>query len=285
MALRLTLPALGSRAKGYENRVMVYAHRRHRSWYQPPKLPHARSPLANKSPEEYGNTWDPRSGVDWYYRMRHRGAYRHWPWARWSDDPVRHHREAPFNRTFSHNSHGSNDGVPLWNYYAEVGQEYNTPSHFPLHYMAPFIHQYTGKVWSRNDIERHLKLIEERTGLLSIQDVHDNLPRLQEWGEVEMGTVPHGLLQHVEMLANDIVLQNRKKGFRRKLHENGVLRTSTMERYYALPHLRSGPPMPTTLQQPSGAFPWGKYTHMLGGTKIHPLHRPDGFFKENMYPP
>ncbi|PWV05992.1 hypothetical protein C3747_121g17 [Trypanosoma cruzi] len=122
MALRLTLLALGSRAKGYENRVMVYAHRRHRSWYQPPKLPHARSPLANKPPEEYGNTWDPRSGVDWYYRMRHRGAYRHWPWARWSDDPVRHHRETPFNRTFSHNSHGSNDGVPLWNYYAEVGR-------------------------------------------------------------------------------------------------------------------------------------------------------------------
>lgn len=285
MAFRITLPALGSRAKGYENRVMVYAHRRQRARYLPPKLAHARSPLANKQAEEYCNTWDPRTGVEWYYRMRKRNAYRHWPWARWSDDPIRHHKEAPYNRTFSVISKKSNDGVPLWNYYAEVGQEYSTPSHFPLCYMATFIHQYTGKVWALNDIERYLEIIAERTGLSSINAVYNNLSFLREWGEVEADVVPHGLIQHVAMLAEDIVLQNEKKEFRKKLHENGILRTATMERYYSLPHLRTGPAIPTTLKQPSGAFPWGKYTMMLEKTSIHSLHRPDGLYKENMYPP
>ncbi|ORC88234.1 uncharacterized protein TM35_000171060 [Trypanosoma theileri] len=284
MSFRTTVPALGSSAKGYQNRVMVYAHRRRRARYLPPKNAHVLSPLAHKSPEEYGNTWDPRTGVEWHNRLRRRGAYRHWPWARWTDDPIRHHREAPYSRTFSAASEGANDGVPLWNYYAEVGQEYATLSHFPLHYMAPFIHQYTGKVWGKGDIETYLKVIEERTGLRTIQAVHDALPQLLEWGEMEVGVVPHGLLQHVEMLAKDIVLQNKKKTFRKELHESGILRTATMERYYALPHLRSGPAMPTTLEQPSGEFPWGKYTYMLKGTKIHPLQRPDGLYKENMYP-
>ncbi|KEG14328.1 hypothetical protein DQ04_00521130 [Trypanosoma grayi] len=263
---------------------MVYAHRRHSARYLPPKLAHTRSPLANKSPEEYGNTWDPRTGVEWYYRMRRRNAYRHWPWARWTDDPVRHHRETACNRTFSAASDGPNDGVPLWDYYAEVGQEYTTPSHFPLHYMAPFIHQYTGKVWPRNEIEHYLKVIEQRTGLRSIESLHEDLPRLREWGETEMGMVPHGLLQHVEMLAREIVSQNEKKAFRKKMHENGILRTATMERYYALPHLRSGPSMPIALKQPSGEYPWGKYTRMLGDERIHPLQRPDGLYKDNMYP-
>lgn len=217
--------------------------------------------------------------------MRRRNAYRHWPWARWTDDPVRKHKEVSYNRTFSRASDKSNDGVPLWNYYAEVGQEYNTPSHFPLHYMAPFIHQYTGKVWSKNDIERYLKVIEERSGLLSIQAAHDDLPRLLEWGESEMGVVPHGLIQHVEMLAGEIVLENKKKAFRKKMQEAGILRTPTMERYYALPHLRTGPAMPVAFKQPSGAFPWGKYSQMLERTNIHPLQKPDGFYKENMYPP
>ncbi|CCD12317.1 unnamed protein product [Trypanosoma congolense IL3000] len=282
--MRRTVPALGSRAKGYCNRVMVYAHRRRRAWYLPPKLAHARSPLANKSPEEYGNTWDPRSGVEWYHRLRHRGAYRHWPWARWTDDPVRHHREAAGRRTFSMLEAGGNEGVPLWNYYAEVGQEYGIPSHFPLHYVATFIHQYTSKVWSEEEIERQLKLIEERTGLRTIQQVSDALPQLLKWGDEEMGSVSHGLLQHVAMLAGDIVLHNRKKAFRKEAHERGILRTIAMERYYALPHLRSGPAMPTTLEQPSGEFPRGKFTTMVGGTHIHPLHKPDGFYKDNMYP-
>ncbi|EAN80496.1 hypothetical protein, conserved [Trypanosoma brucei brucei TREU927] len=282
--MRPTFPALGSRAKGYENRVMVYAHRRHRAWYLPPKLAHARSPLANKSPDEYGNTWDPRTGVEWYHRLRRRGAYRHWPWARWNDDPVRQHQELSCRRTFSAAVTGANEGVPLWNYYAEVGQEYGLPSHFPLSFMAPFIHQYTSRAWSRKEIERHLKVVEERTGLRTIQQACDATSELLEWGEEEMGVVPHGLLQHVVMLAEDIVLQNKKKAYRKAAHERGILRTTTMERYYALPHLRTGPPMPTTLEQPSGEFPWGKFSTMVGGTRIHPLYRPDGFFKDNMYP-
>ncbi|KAG8339642.1 hypothetical protein ERJ75_001643500 [Trypanosoma vivax] len=283
--MRETQVALASRASGYGNRVMVYAHRRHRARYLPPKLAHARSPLANKMPEEYGNTWDPRTGIEWYHRLRRRGAYRHWPWARWTDDPVRHHRETAYQRTFSAADAEANEGVPLWDYYAEVGQEYATPDHFPLKYMAPFIHQYTSKVWSRDEIERHLQVIAEKTGLHTIRAVADGRKRLFEWNEREMGVVPHGLVEHADMLAQDIVLQNRKKEFRRKSHENGILRTSTMERYYALPHMRTGPAMPSKLSQPSGKFPWGKFSIMLGETTIHPLYQIDGFYKHNMYPP
>ncbi|CBH18620.1 hypothetical protein, conserved [Trypanosoma brucei gambiense DAL972] len=201
-----------------------------------------------------------------------------------NDDPVRQHQELSCRRTFSAAVTGANEGVPLWNYYAEVGQEYGLPSHFPLSFMAPFIHQYTSRAWSRKEIERHLKVVEERTGLRTIQQACDATSELLEWGEEEMGVVPHGLLQHVVMLAEDIVLQNKKKAYRKAAHERGILRTTTMERYYALPHLRTGPPMPTTLEQPSGEFPWGKFSTMVGGTRIHPLYRPDGFFKDNMYP-
>ncbi|CCW60410.1 unnamed protein product [Phytomonas sp. EM1] len=302
MSLTLTKFRLASRGKGYHNRVMVYAHRRHKAFYLPPKKAHANSPLTNKEPEEYGNTWDARCGIEWYYRTRRRNHYRHWPWARWTDDPIRHHSDPTNRRTISALSEASNEGVPEWNYYEEVGQDYATPSHFPLTYVGPFIHQYTGKVWSRDRIRNYLEVIQTGTHLRTIQDVAQHLPDLRAWGERQLDAsgpvmetdngsahgkpvvmVPCGFLQHVELVVADIVKQNDRKRFREEQHMAGVLRTRDMVRYYTLPYLK-GPAMPEKLKQPSGEYPWGKYTYMKGTVKIHPLQLPDRRYTRNMYP-
>jgi len=280
--LRLSAICLGARAHGYQNRVMVYAHRRQKSRYLAPKNPHVRSPLANKTPEEYGNNWDPRTGVEWYYRMRHRNHYRHWPWAKWNDDPVRQHQDNTHRRTFHVATGAANQGQPEWNYYKEVGQEYRTPSHFPLPYVAPFIHQYTSKVWSLPTITDHLTAIAERTGLRSIEEAARGGEKLQKLA-ASADDIPRGLLHHLQLVVEDVVLQNGRKTYRQTQHEKGVLRTREMVRYYALPYLK-GAAMPETLAQPSGAYPWGRYTYMDGSVRIHPLQRPDARFKGNLYP-
>ncbi|CCW67707.1 unnamed protein product [Phytomonas sp. Hart1] len=302
MSLCVTKFRLASRGKGYHNRVMVYAHRRHKAFYMPPKKAHGNSPLANKEPEEYGNTWDARCGIEWYYRIHRRNHYRHWPWVRWTDDPIRFHSNLINRRTVSAMDEGTNEGVPEWNYYEEVGQNYETPSHFPLTYIGHFIHQYTGKVWSHNRIREYLEVIQTETKLRTIQDVAQHLPDLWTWGERQANfsglsiethddsarsmpvvMVPHSFLQHVELVVADIVKQNQRKQYREEQHMSGVLRTRDMERYYALPNLK-GPSMPEKLKQPSGEYPWGKYTYMKEPVKIHPLQLPDLRYKRNMYP-
>lgn len=282
MSLRLT-PVLAGRAKGYQNRVMVYAHRRQKARYLAPKNAHVRTPLANKGPEEYHKTWDPRTGVEWHNRMRRRGHFRHWPWATWADDPVRHHEDCVSRRTLSLRDGGASEGMPEWDYYAAVGQDYQTPSHFPLTYVAPFIHQYSGKIWSKHQIEAYLNDVTRHTQLKTIADVVEHLPVLEAFAVEHVGEIPHGLLVHLRLVAEDVVLQNKKKAFRRQQHASGVLRTREMVRYYALPHLR-GPAMPETLAQPSGAYPWGTYTTMVDHGDIHPLQQPDARYTKNMYP-
>lgn len=283
MSIRRTPISLGSKAKGYHNRVMVYAHRRKKARYLAPNKPHSHSPTANKSPEEYGNTWDPRSGIDWYNRMHKRNHYRHWPWARWEDDPVRQHEDPTSRRTFSALCAAANDGLPEFDYYQEVGQDYATPSHFPLTYVAPFIHQYTGKVWSRPKLVGYLEVIQTGTGLRSIEAVAQDLPLLRQWGQEQGGAVPLGVLLHVELVVLDIVRYNQRKHHRKVMHEGGVLRDRDMVRYYALPHLR-GVAMPVKLRQPGGAYPWGRYTYIRDSVEVHPLQRPDGRYAHNMYP-
>ncbi|KAG5494784.1 hypothetical protein JIQ42_02399 [Leishmania sp. Namibia] len=282
--LRTTPVFLASRAKGYMNRVMVYAHRRRKARYLAPKNAHVRSPLANKMPEEYGNTWDPRSGVEWHNRMRHRSHYRHWPWARWTDDPVRFHQDSVCRRTVSASSSAANNGTPEWNYYAEVGQAYETPPHFPLSYTAPYIYQYTARCWSREDLQSYLEHVQQSSGLRSIADVASMKEALYTWWHnAAMDSIPVGVLQHLELVSCDIVAQNARKSYRTKEHQRGILRTREMERYYALPHLR-GPAMPVQLTQPSGEYPNGKFTQMMEGVAIHPLQRPDARYTHNMYP-
>lgn len=282
--LRSTPLSLSSRAKGYMNRVMVYAHRRHKARYLAPKNAHVHSPLANKSPEEYANTWDPRTGVEWYNRMRHRNHFRHWPWARWQDDPIRFHQDGVCRRTVSAASAAANDGAPEWDYYAEVGQAYETPSHFPLSYTAPFIYQYTAKSWSRAELQTYLERVEQGSGVRTIAEAVAKREALYAWWQsAAMDTVPLGVLQNLELVARDIVAQNTRQAYRTAQHENGVLRTREMVRYYALPHLR-GPAMPVTLVQPSGEFPNGKFRQMTEPVSMHPLQRPDGRYKHNMYP-
>lgn len=302
--LRVTPPLLASRGSGYHNRVMVYAHRRQRAFYLSPKKAHKQDPTMNKPVEEYGNTWDPRSGIEWYYRMRQRNHYRHWPWARWTDDPVRFHEDFTHRRTFSALAGSTNEGMPEWNYYEEVGQEYNTPSHFPLAYVAPFIHQYTGKLWSPEQLEAFLETIATCTGLRTIEDAAKNPSVLRAFGgnqhavqqqlkvtsankaplPTASGTVPLGLLAHVELVTKDIVDQNARRAYRQEQQCGGVLRTREMVRYYALPYMRRGPAMPQLLAQPSGEYPWGKYTYIKEPVDFHPLQRPDGRFGHNMYP-
>lgn len=282
--LRTTPVALGPRASGYMNRVMVYAHRRRNARYLAPKLAHARNPLANKLPEEYGNTWDPRTGVEWHNRMRHRGHFKHWPWARWTDDPIRFHQDSVCRRTVSAANAVATEGRPEWDYYAEVGQAYETPSHFPLSYTAPFIYQYTASCWTRKELQGYLERIERESGVRTIADAAARREALFEWWHhAAMGAVPIGVVQHLELVAADVVRQNQRKAFRVEQHELGVLRTREMARYYALPYL-NGPAMPVELAQPSGAYPNGKYTQMNSKMKIHPLQQPDGWYKHNMYP-
>ncbi|KPI83679.1 hypothetical protein ABL78_7273 [Leptomonas seymouri] len=282
--LHTTPLTLAASAKGYMNRVMVYAHRRRKARYLAPKAAHVRSPLANKKPEEYGNTWDPRSGVEWHNRMRHRGHFKHWPWARWTDDPIRFHQDSVCRRTVSAANAAANEGSPEWNYYAEVGRAYETPSHFPLSYTAPFIYQYTSRCWTRQDLQGYLDRIEQESGLRTIIDAAAKQDVLYSWWQRSaMEAIPLGVLQHLVLVATDIVQQNERKAFRVQQHERGVLRTREMVRYYALPHLH-GPAMPVALAQPSGEYPMGKFTHMNGDVKIHPLQRPDGRYKHNMYP-
>lgn len=275
---------LGSNAKGYMNRVMVYAHRRRKARYLAPRNAHVRSPLANKSPEEYGRTWDPRTGVEWHNRLRNRNHYRHWPWARWTDDPIRHHRPTGSWRTVSATQQGCYDGLPEWDYYAEVGQDYHTPVHFPLSFTAPFILQYTAKCWTRETLTGYLETIQANSGICTIADAAARPDELYTWWSTSaMASIPLGVLQHVELLSKDMVLQARKKAFRHQQQQRGILRTADMERYYALPPLR-GPAMPVQLAQPSGAYPTGKYTYMMADTPIHPLQQPDGRYTHNMYP-
>lgn len=286
MPIRLTNPLLGSRAAGYHNRVMVYAHRRGRASYLAPKKAHKQDPTANKPTEEYGNTWDPRSGIEWYYRMRNRNHYRHWPWARWTDDPVRFHEDPTNRRTFSALGGALNEGFPEWNYYEEVGQAYETPSHFPLSYAGPFIHQYTGKVWTTQQLESSIAAVAQGTGLTTIADVAANKAGLRAWGQRQSGSssVPLGLLLHLELVCEDIVQQNARTVYRAEQQQAGVLRTREMARYYALPRMRVGPAMPQALEQPSGEYPWGRHTYAKDPVDYHPLQQPDGRYKHNMYP-
>eukprot|EP00796_Vickermania_ingenoplastis_P001562 gene1562-946_t len=299
--LRITDVCL-KRAKGYNNRVMVYAHRRNKARYLAPKNPFVRSPLANKSPEEYGETWNPRSGIEWYNRLRQRGAYRHWPWAKWSDDPVRFHEDETSRRTISALHETSNECLPLWDYYAEVGMDYRTSSDAPLAEVGDFIQPYVGSIWGRPTITRFLETIKTQLGIHTVEEAAAKADVLLEWAEDQFldgppsassGTaaspspvVPKGFVQHVVLVCRNVVLCNQKKAFRATQHtEKSVLRTRDMERYYTLPYL-NGPDMPRSRAQASGAYPWGKYTMMndLKGISIHPLQLPDRWFKENMYP-
>lgn len=198
------------RASGYQNRVMVYAHRRQRARYLPPKTPYVRSPLANKSPEHYHEIWDPHSGIDWYNRLRHRGAYRHWPWAKWSDDPIRFHEDQTCRRTLSaledeppsydkesvptskvDSSHRqkyshptpmahSNAGAPLFDYYAEAEEAYHGiyPA-CPLEALTRIIHPYVRTVWATKTVSQFLMAISHHP-LLQMKTIADVQMREQE---------------------------------------------------------------------------------------------------------
>ncbi|EPY32477.1 hypothetical protein AGDE_08656 [Angomonas deanei] len=123
----------------------------------------------------------------------------------------------------------------------------------------------------------------EEAQLKRIQDVADNIGKLRRWGEVYGGkSVPKGLIQHVELVCLDVVAQNDRIKNRQQLHQQSILRTNEMERYYTLPHLH-GPAMPTTRAQAPGVCPQ-RFTWMQHVPKFHPLQLPDRWEGANCYP-
>lgn len=253
-------PVLLNRGGAYYNRVPYFSYRRKNAAYLAPKTPHVKTPLANKSPEEYHQIWDHRTGIDWYNRIRKRHEYRHWPWVTWNDDPVRQHGDEVCRRTFSALNAASSE-KPLWNLYERVGQDYRLPNNAPVKLLAPYIALYTARVWSKERVASYLLKLQEKWS--TIEDVHANLPAVVEWN-VRANVMPPGLMTHVEYIVNDVVLLNRKKAFRIEEHEKGFLRTNSMERYYALPYMKTGPAMPKKLVQVPGVYPRGGFTEMVG---------------------
>lgn len=288
-----TTTGLLRRARGYENRIMYYAYRRQRIRYLPQKLAHAKSPLANKSnPEEFGNTWDQRTGPEWMYRMRNRNEYRHWPWVTWKDDPVgtgAHALSLVPSRSFSAKNDtlgGVNSDAAVSRsaqLYRLVGEHYRVPNHYPVTCMAPFIARYTNKVWSKTELVRHLEKLEAN-GWTTIQEVVEQFEKISAWND-RCHSIPRSLLVHVQKLGTDMIRQNAQKQFRSEMQSKGYLRTNEMVRYFALPYLRTGPAMPTTLEQPSGVYPAGVYRQMNGGmVKIHRAYTLDQKHGAAMYP-
>lgn len=259
---------------------MFYSHRKGKARYVPRKLACLKNPTAGKTPDEYKDTWDQRTGVEWYHKRHKRNMFRHWPWAKWNDDPIRRHKSPACGRTFSVLCEGTNDGAPEWNYYKEVGEDYRVPSHYPTATMAVFLHTYCGKSWSVAETKDMLRRVQEKFS--TIESVATVPGDVEAWN-IKANAVPTTFLQHVLYLAEDMVLLNKKKEYRREQHRKGVLRTISMERYYALPYLQ-GAAMPTTLEQVPGKYYEGKFSTMMGGTKIHPLLIPDYLRTRAMYP-
>lgn len=281
--LRTSCVALG-RSSNYARRNPHLPANEFKPRYEPMKRPNRRSALANKNdPTEYKNTDDQRVGVEWYHRLKGRGLYRHWPWVRMNDDPIRHHKDpdAAPSRSFSVLDDKPQNGVPIWNYYEETGRDYATSNVCPAHYMAPFIALFAGTTWSQTQIEESLKLLEPQWP--TIFDVADNLEAINRWNEVS-NALPYGLLRHVELCSIDVVLQNDRKEYRNQQHDASVLRTPDMDRYFALPYT-TGPSVPTTLQQPVGVYPEGRYSTMNGNVvRIHALQAPAKYLDDSQHP-
>lgn len=281
--LRQTAVGLG-RSKSYARRNPHLPANEFKPRYRAATKPQRRSALANKEdPLDFKDTHDQRVGIDWYHRIRGRGLYAHWPWVRMSDDPVRLHKDpdAAPSRSLSALEDKPQNGVPLWDYYCETGRDYATANVCPAHYMAPLIALFAGTTWSEATIEAMLKLLEPQWP--TIGDVANNIDAVNAWNEVS-GALPYGLLRHIELCSVDIVLQNDRKAFRTERHDASELRTLDMERYYAMPYTQ-GPAVPTTLKQPEGVYPVGRYSSMNGGTvRAHPLQAPPKY-KDGDYHP
>eukprot|EP00658_Telonema_sp_P-2_P035758 TRINITY_DN25959_c0_g1_i2.p1 TRINITY_DN25959_c0_g1~~TRINITY_DN25959_c0_g1_i2.p1 ORF type:complete len:167 (-),score=45.38 TRINITY_DN25959_c0_g1_i2:88-588(-) len=123
---------------------------------------------------------------------------------------------------------------------------------------ASDVYKRQGTTWSQAQIEESLKLLEPQWP--TFFNVADNLEAINRWNEVS-NSLPYGLLRHVELCSIDVVLQNDRKEYRIQQHDASVLRTPDMDRYFALPYT-TGPSVPTTLQQPVGVYPEGRYSTM-----------------------
>lgn len=255
---------LKRRGMMYQDRYMEHPHQKKKPYYTPGKTGHKRTPYANKIPTEYADTKNTRNGVEWYWRMKRRGEYNHWPWTRWNDDPLRHHKQEQPSRclnvkvekmartpTFMHNA------------YSMVHEDYDalTADIHPKH-LAPHIHLFTSKSWSLAEIKIFLEKIGQR--FPTIRKVVEEQKDLELFNSRHFLVPPH-FVPHVIHVCHAAHEHISRKSFRRELHNNAaVLRTNDMEQYYALPYTR-GNAMPDRLD---GVYPSGRYLMMNGGTKI-----------------
>lgn len=226
-----------------------------------PRRPHRASPIANKvRPEAIKNTEDQRRGIEWYNRTRNRKEYRHWPFIRMSDDPIRKHKnpEDLPSRSFSVLDSNSEAGKPLWDYYKESSRDYKTDLTCPPSLMSEFISVFTAKVWNETTVGDYLKKAEA-AGYTDIASIASPRSTFLAWNR-KTSTMPHYLAIHAHMCAADIRLYNSRRAYRQKLQKQAVLRNIEMERYFALPYLHSkeNVDVPSS-PQPVGVYPEGEY--------------------------
>lgn len=268
--IRLTPPQL----KSYFAKVKHLPVNHVRPRFLAPRRPHRASPFANKvRPEAIKNTEDQHRGIEWYNRTRNRKEYRHWPFIKMSDDPIRHHKnpEDLPSRSFSVNDEQCQAGRPLWNYYNETSRDYKTATTCPASFMSDFISVFTAKVWNKDTIVEYLKKAEA-AGYPDIASIADPHRRFLSWNK-KTNTMPHYLAIHATMCAKDISLYNMRRAYRQKMQTQAVLRTVEMERYFALPYLHTKENVEVPAQpQPLGVFPEGEYLYSRAAKKyVHAI--------------
>lgn len=271
--LRLTQTAL---MRSYFKKVKFAPVNHARPRWLPPRRPHRGTPSANKiDPEDIKNVEDQRRGLDWYKRIKKRGEYRHWPFVKTRDDGLRRHKDpddAP-SRSFSVKDAKCKAGTPLYDYYANTHRDYQIHPSCPPAHMAECIALFTAKVWSKAEVSAYLTNIFEKSNFKSIEEIAKSPGQLARWNKTS-AAVPSGLLAHAILCAKDIVRYNTLRDFRIQKQKEGILRTRTMERYFALPYLHKGANAEVPKkQQPLGVYPEGEYYTMREKKKYyHPLH-------------
>jgi hypothetical protein len=260
--LRATLPL----QRSYRQRSMEVPHR----WYGRKFMQRFRirkGPFTNKTPEEYSDRDNWKTGFAWKDRMLHRGSERHWPWVSWHDDPVGRETERsnPGRRTFSVSVERSAVPIPRYNVYEIAKRDFRASPALPLVTLAPILHSHVGDRVQLADCEKHLTHIAGR--FPTALDVAKHGDELVDWC-TSTADVPIGVAHHVRNLCSVLIAQQARKHYRQMEHLRGVLRTNSMERYYAAPPVVTGPFMPQELAQPAHRLAT-PYRKMMGGFELH----------------
>jgi hypothetical protein len=274
--LRRTTQAL----KSYRQRAMHAPHRWYKRKYSMPNRM-STSPLNGKNPESYGETGDWRCGKLWQDRRFQRNMQKGWPWVSIHDDPIgaklakQHHGQ----RTFSEALERKTITPPRYNAYMLSGRDFRIPPTAPLATLVPILNQHVSATVSAADCEAYVATIAATYATpLAVTRGAAKLSRACLIGS----EVPVGFAKHVIQLSRSILTMQRRKIYRQSQHAMGVLRTPSMQRYYAMPPLVAGPPMPTSLAQPSQRV--HKPFLRMQGMRLHPMIVVDDRTKAGKFP-